>query len=184
MMNRLFIALKVPREALRQIISLRDEIYGIDEKVRWELEQKLHITLKFLGDVNSDLIPAILDKLEEISNANSAFDPEFSKFGLFYRKAEPKILWIGTTDNRKLISLNCSVDESMFHLGFEKETRNFKSHLTLLRVKGNEDFKKLEKFRQIEFKPIKFRAQNIELIKSVLKPTGSVYTTIQSLNMK
>lgn len=183
MMNRLFIALNVPDIVLDEIYSIRNEIYPAGESVKWESKEKLHITLKFLGDVKEYKIEEIVQSLNEISKSTDSFECEFDKFGMFYKRNTPRILWLGTPYNNNIQDLHIKIDTSMSRLGFDKEIRKFKAHLTLLRIKGNEDLKKLEKFRQLELKPIKFRAQNIELIKSELKPAGSVYTIIKSFKL-
>ena len=85
MTSRLFVALEIPDDIIEQLVEFREEIYGKDDIARWEPVEKLHITLKFIGDINDSLIPEIEQKLKLIAENNDPLDLEFKKFGLFYR---------------------------------------------------------------------------------------------------
>lgn len=182
MMNRLFISFDIPGEIQNRIIDLRDQLYQ-SRQVKWEKKEKLHITAKFLGDTEESLIPDILSRLEEVIKKYSKIKAEFFRFGLFYKMNRPKILWLGLKENEKLTKLFRDIEDKLADLGFEKEKRKFKPHLTILRIKGNEDFKKIKEMTSVEFEPIIFDIQNVSLIKSELKPGGSVYSTIKSFEL-
>ncbi len=182
MTNRLFITLDIPAEVIDRIINLRDGLYDYSPP-RWEGRDKLHITLKFLGDTNSELIPDIEKMLDEISIKFEQIDLSFNLFGMFYRKDKPRIFWIGAEKNKTLEKLVNIIDEDCSRLNFEKEKRKFHPHLTLLRIKGNENYPQLEKMEQSEIEPIIFTAKTISLMKSELKPEGSVYSTIKSFEL-
>lgn len=182
MTNRLFITLDIPSETLNEVIANRDLLYN-DKHPRWEGRDKLHITLKFLGDTNIDLIPKIEDVLYSVSEEFNPIPLTFNKFGIFYRNHNPKILWLGTKESDELNKLANRIDEVCSELNFEKETRSFHPHLTLLRIKGTENIKQLEKMKQFEIKPIIFTSKTISLMRSELKPNGSVYNTIKSFEL-
>ncbi len=183
MTNRLFIALDLPENIVREISEIRKSIYN-DENIRWEPEEKLHITLKFLGDVNTNLIPAISQVIESVCADNGEIELKYKSFGYFFRKGVPKILWLGFDYQENLINLNNKLNESLESLGFEKEKRNFKPHLTLLRIKGREDFKKLDDFLEYKLPGKSFYCSSVTLFKSELKPSGSVYTSIKNFKLK
>lgn len=182
-MNRLFIALEIPDEALDQILQIRDSIYGVGSKIKWEPKNKLHLTLKFLGDVDESLNESITDKLSQIADKYNRIKAELNRFGMFYRKKKPAILWVGLNDNEKINSLQQEVEEAATELGFKREKRKFHSHITLLRVKGREDFDKLKKLENYQFDPIRFTAEKLSLVKSELTQQGSIYTTVKSFNL-
>ena len=181
MTHRLFIALEIPVEALNSIIEIRDEIYGIPNNIKWEAKNKLHITLKFLGDVGENMTELIITQLDKI--IYDKFTAEFSKFGIFFRDNQPKILWVGLKENRQLFEVQKKVEENLELLGFEKEKRKFKPHITLLRLKGKEDIIKINNFRNVKLPQIKFNMEKILLIKSILQPGGSEYSVIKSFNL-
>lgn len=183
MTNRLFIALDVSEDVQDEIIRMRDEIYGASEKVRWEAKNKLHLTLKFLGDVKVSKTNEITESLKNISSTHSDFKLSLSRFGLFYRNENPSILWVGLNDSDELLSLVNKIENKFEQIGFQKEKRRFKSHITLLRLKGYEDLNKINKFKDYKIDSNSFMANKITLMKSELTPKGSIYTPIESFKM-
>ncbi|MBN2571177.1 MAG: RNA 2',3'-cyclic phosphodiesterase [Ignavibacteriales bacterium] len=184
MKNRLFIALEVPKEILHQIQTIREDNIDTKYHFRWEPIDKLHFTLKFLGDVDSAFIDKIDQSLSLIVKSYNKFECEFSKFGLFKRNRIPSILWIGLKENQDLYNLANEIENEMYKLGFEKETRKFNAHLTLLRIRQvvSEDI--FYNLLDISLPLIKFTTENISLMKSELLPSGSVYTKIKQFKLK
>jgi len=183
MTNRLFITLDIPNETIDRIIQIRDELYT-DKSPKWEGIDKLHMTLKFLGDTDVNLIPKIEAMLDRLSSKYEQLKLSFNRFGIFYRNRDPKIFWIGAEKNNDLEDLQKSLDEYCELFNFEREKRKFHPHLTLLRIKGRENISLLEKMRDTKVDSINFTAKTISLIKSELKPAGSVYTTIKSFELR
>ena len=183
MTNRLFIALEIPEEALDKVIQIRDSVYGVGDGVKWEPKNKLHLTLKFLGDVDDSLNEKIIAELSGIADEYKPINGELNRFGMFYRKKQPAILWVGLTENDEIKSLQKDVEKAASDLGFKKEKREFHSHITLLRVKGREDYEKLKKLENYKFDPIPFTADKLALIKSELTQKGSIYTIVKSFNL-
>lgn len=184
MMNRLFIALEIPVQILDKIISLRDSVYGTDKRIKWEPEEKLHITLKFLGDTDTELIPKINSLLSDVVSRHKEIQLEFDKFGMFYRDKKPSILWLGLKKNLALKELFLEFEKEIFSLGFKKENREFKPHLTILRVKGYEDLNKLNALAAQPELALNFTANTIILFKSSLLPSGSKYEKVNSFLLK
>ena len=183
MKNRLFIALEIPDDVLDALINLREEIYSDDSNVKWEPREKLHITLKFLGEIDLEMNNKIIKSLEESLLDNEKIQIAFDKFGIFYRFNKPKILWVGIQQNHQLFSKFNIMENDLEKLGIKKEKRRFKPHLTLLRIKGNENLAEIEKFNQHSINGLSFNVENILLIKSRLHQTGSVYETIRIFEM-
>ena len=181
MTHRLFIALEIPEEAIDKVCKIRDEVYGIPNDVRWESKDKLHITLKFLGDVGENMTELIINQLDAI--VCDKFNAEFSFFGIFKKNKLPKILWVGIKENKRLMELQNKVENAIELLGFEKEKRKFKPHITLLRIKGKEDFDKIRNFQKYSLPIINFNIERILLLKSILQPNGSEYSVIKSFNL-
>ena len=183
MNKRLFIAAEIPEEIIDNIIEIRDEIYGIDSKIRWENKEKLHITLKFLGDTELNLIDSIEKKIENILTEFSSIKTEIKKFGMFKRKGIPSILMIELFTDKRLFELHDKIDEELASLGFDEENRKFKPHVTLLRIKGKENLEKLYSFLDYDFERNNFAINRISLMESELKPTGSTYKTIKRFEL-
>ncbi len=182
-MNRLFIAAEIPDKILEQIIRIRNEIYP-DADVRWEKKEKLHLTLKFLGDVNVDLIPDLKSSLEDILNSFNKIELKFSHFGMFYFKRKPRILWLGLNYPPELFDIYSRINSEFIKFGFEKEKRKFNPHLTILRIRGNENIGSLKKFLDVKIDLPEFDLTSIILFKSTLMPGGSIYEKLESFELK
>lgn len=184
MTSRLFIAVAIPENVLDVIINLRDEIYPEHKSVKWEDRNKLHITLKFLGDVEQNKIPGVSAVLKNIAKKNSSFNISFSKFRMFYFKRNPRILWLGVKYSSALYSIRNELEKQLSDAGFEIERKKFKPHLTLLRIRGRENFELLNNFLEDVFEFEEFKINEILLVKSTLKPGGSVYEIIEKFKLK
>ena len=183
MTNRLFIAADLSDQIKDNVIRIRNKIYGDGENIRWESKDKLHFTIKFLGDVEEPIRYNIVTELEKLLMGKEKINCTFNKFGLFKRDGIPSILWLGIIENKQLTELAGLVDSAMANLGFEKERRNFKAHLTLLRIKGREDLKKIYDFLEYRNLKIDFAINEIMLMKSELLKSGSIYEKIKSFNL-
>ncbi len=180
---RLFVALIFEDDLLNEIIDLRESIYPNDNNAKWEGKDKLHLTLKFLGDVVEEDIPEINKILETILKNHDRIGIKFSKFGIIKKYSTPKILWMGIQQTKFLINLFNDINDGLSDIGFEKEERRFRPHITLIRMKGNEDISKLEVLKSTTIKINGSLADEVALVKSDLLPTGSVYTKIKSFKL-
>ncbi len=174
-MNRLFIALKLPVLIVDKINELRKSIYDFDDLGKWEPKDKMHLTLKFLGDTEEKETALIINKLEEIVSKYSKFDLGLGEFGFFL----PRILWIKLKVKPVLFSLVNQIEESFTELGYEKEKRSFKPHITLLRIKKNVSDEFVAGFTDFKVPDINFFCDEIALVKSDLLSRGSVYTDLK-----
>lgn len=183
MTSRLFVSFDIPGEIKNEICEICDSIITSSKDYRWEKKEKLHFTLKFLGDVDNHKINSITEKLEEISSITKSISCEFKNFGLFYKSKIPKILWLGLKENIELINLRSKIENELSYIGYEKEQRLFKPHLTLLRIKEYYDCKVLEKFNGLHYSGSNFIGDQITLMKSELLKSGSVYKPIKSFKL-
>lgn len=174
-MNRLFIALKLPDEIIDEIISIRKAVNQDNIRSRWEPKEKLHLTLKFLGDVEESKTSLIIDKVEAITKNIPKIQCEFDKFGFFL----PRILWLSLKVNGDLFEVVKNIENEMNNLGFEKEKRSFKPHITLLRIKETLTDGFISRFKNYELPQRIFYCSEISLVNSKLLPGGSVYNDIK-----
>jgi len=174
---RIFFALNIPEKSKQELIQNRNNVIPNSNKYKWEPKDKLHLTLKFIGEVEDDLFNKVLGKEDLFKNFNS-FECCINQFGFFYKNKEPRILWANIKSDY-LNKLAQNLDEKLSILSIQKEKRPFVPHLTLLRIKNkiNEDF--VKSFENYKFEEIKFIASEISLIESKLLPYGSVYTEIK-----
>lgn len=183
-MIRLFIALEIPEDILSTVLSARDKLLGTGQNIRWEPREKLHITLKFLGDTKESLIENISNELQTLIEKTKAFKLELNKFGVFRRGGEPRILWVSMKESKQLLYFVGEIEESFCKFDYPKEERKFNPHVTLLRFHGNEDYNKILNLLEVNLPSLSFFVNKVSLIKSELKQTGSVYTTLKSFQIK
>jgi 2'-5' RNA ligase len=177
---RLFIALPTP--ALIRT-AMADLVYGLREsqaEVSWDTPDKFHCTLKFLGNTAEPRVPLIADRLAHIARESHPLQITYRTIGAFPALRNPRIFWVGLQeDSGALAHLQERIDDTMTALGFPKEDRAFHPHVTLGRVKGPlKDL--ITRLESVTFESKTAVIADLELIRSDLRPTGSVYTTVRS----
>ena len=183
-MTRLFVALKIPDEIKKKIFELRNEILPEWGKYKWEKEDKIHLTLKFIGEVDDNKVGQISQSLNFIGNYFK-FDCRLSRFGFFFKKGAAKILWVGLSADNVLYDLVEKINVTLEALSIPKEERKFKSHLTLLRIKNQDSYRfPVKVFEEFTIPGINFSADEALLIKSELLPETSKYTVIKKYKLK
>jgi len=181
MTSRLFIALDIPSLNLEKLVLQRDIIYGEPNDIKWEGLDKLHITLKFLGDVGENVADLLINRMETLHHER--INAKFNDFSFFKRNGSLKILFASFHDNQNILKFQKIVEDECKLLGFEKERRKFRPHLTLLRIKGNEDIIRLTKFNKAIIKDPELRIEKFSIIKSELTRNGSQYSKVKSFKM-
>jgi RNA 2',3'-cyclic 3'-phosphodiesterase len=178
---RLFVAIDTPAAVRPALIEVRDQLRAERSEVRWESDEKLHCTLKFLGDTREENIPRIVASLREVSRAGSPLTVTYAGLGCFPDRRDPRIIWAGIHDSGgALATLTTSIDMAMAQHGFEREKRPFHPHVTLGRVKGRRGLTELlATLETITFDCPPVVIQEIMLVHSELRPSGSVYSVLQ-----
>jgi 2'-5' RNA ligase len=181
---RTFIALPLSKEVLSAMAAVQQQLIESDAEVKWEAPGKFHITLKFLGDTDSTLVPEIITQMKKLIGNYPAFDLSYVKVGGFPNVECPRVVWIGTTESQQILRLQSHVEGICSSYGFKKDDRPFRAHITLGRVKGNRHLERLTaSLKSITFDPLLARCTEVHFIRSELKPTGSVYTLLHSISL-
>jgi len=181
-MNRLFISLNIPDNIIDRLVELRKLCWD-DDNLKWEPKEKLHVTLKFIGDVNQSKTDELIDRLRFI-NDYSAFDCILENFGFFFRDGIPSILWAGLNIAKTIIKLNKQIEEALDALSIISDKKKFKPHITLTRLRKDPGNDFVNTFKNFSFEPIIFQSNSITLYKSVLEPKGSRYQEIKKYLLK
>ena len=182
-MTRLFVALKIPEYIRETIIKIRNDAIPNPQKYKWEDKDKIHLTLKFIGEVNDDLIQPITKDILFIEEYNK-INCILSKFGFFYRNGKPSILWLGLNLNHEIFNLVEKLNKELEKFSIPAEHKRFKPHLTIIRLKGNEGKEFVGNFKSKNVPEINFTANEVSLIKSELLPAGSKYKELKIYNLK
>ncbi|MGD0883533.1 MAG: RNA 2',3'-cyclic phosphodiesterase [Thermodesulfovibrionales bacterium] len=183
---RSFIAIPLSVSLKKGIAELLDELKQMNADIKWVPAENVHITVKFLGDVAEDALPAIEEALSKVSASQRSFTVKLSGTGFFPDKRRPRVLWIDIQEYQGLRELQDLVEESLISLGLKKETKNFSPHLTIGRVRTTKNLSSLveamETLKGRDFGNIEVRL--LSLMKSELKPTGAEYKTLAEFNLK
>lgn len=182
-MIRLFVALKIRDEVKAEIFKHCYTAFENPSDYCWEDKGKVHLTLKFIGEVKEELLQQIIDHLEFLTTYSS-FDCMISRFGFFFRDNQAKILWCNVETDESIISLVDELNDGLKKYDIEIEKRKFKGHLTLLRIKKPVSENFIKRYKEYSFDPIKFNSNQIAVIQSVLKPTGSEYKVLKIYELK
>lgn len=181
MTSRLFIALDIPENILDNLIEQRDGIYDSADELKWEGKDKLHITIQFLGDVGENITDLLIKQFDEIKF--DAISTKFDKFQLFKKDGILKIMFAGIEENNSIMEFQQLIKNECQLLGFDSVNKKYHPHLTLLRIKGNEDISKLVKFNNHKINGEEFNITRFSIVKSELKPNGSEYSIVKSFKL-
>lgn len=167
-MKRLFIGIAIPEYILDEVDDLLYELPG----VKWVERENLHITLKFIGEVDGRKYKDIKYALRSVRYPD--FLLKLSGVGYFDNKMMP--LWAGFEESKNLKSLFHKIDNHLFSMGIDREKRKYRAHLTLGRIK-NYSPEHLRSFisRFSTFESTVFKADSFHLISSILSPKGATY---------
>lgn len=173
--QRLFIAAEPPDSVRGELFHELEPLRSLWRFVKWEPDDKLHITIKFLGNVPGVKREAIHTALDDISGKMEPFPVILGGLGVFPNERRPRVLWIGVRTGRdELNTLYERIEESLATIGFSREKRRFSAHITIGRIKHPRvlDLPKIPMYEH------SFHARHISLIRSRLTPKGSEYTTV------
>ena len=176
---RTFIAIELEPPQRQPLIKLLHEVFPKSHDVRWCSENQLHITLKFLGEVRPEQLPAVCDAAQTASRQVAPFTLRVKGLGGFPTPSSPRVLWCGIEDPTESCRRWVELADPLFaQLGFEPENRAFTAHITLGRSKspaGNRLMREmLETAPPPETGPMTVR--EVIVYESQLRPTGAVYT--------
>lgn len=136
-MLRTFIAVEVSSEIRSKAQRLIGKLSESGAKIKWVEPQNLHLTLKFLGDVEMLEMPQICSAVDEAVAGLPPFDLEAIGAGAFPTPQRPRTIWLGIrSGSESLVALHDAVEEKLAPLGFRREGRRYVPHLTLGRVRS------------------------------------------------
>lgn len=160
-----------------------------DIRITWVQPSSIHLTMKFLGDTDEHLIEPLREAIERAMPGHGAVHMPIERLGVFPRLLQPRVFWIGPSeqweqsdDAKRLTALHRAVENCCQSVGFAPEGRPLSPHLTLARVKEGERHvgQALAKSGAMD-RPVSLgllAVESIVLMKSELRPTGSVYTKL------
>lgn len=184
--KRVFIAVHFSDEVIENISRILSHVrqaIGEQTKIKWVPPDNIHLTLQFLGDVDVGLLPKLSGGLRGAFGDVQPFEISASEVGAFPSPARPRVIWVGIRSGADSLKvLQACVERVTDPLGFPPEKRDFSPHITVGRVK---DFPRvadlsaaLTQFNTVQAG--KCRIETVHLMSSTLKPTGPVYSVLDS----
>jgi 2'-5' RNA ligase len=175
--------ISVDLEPQPKLIEFWESLKGTNAPLKLVNLDIIHMTLKFLGDTDE----AKIDDIERIMSASieniEPFEVEIKRTGAFPNLNYMKVVWVGLEGAELLISISKTLDQGLSKIGFKREKRGFRPHVTVARVKGprNKDVLAdvINNYKDVSF-GVK-RVDGIRLKKSVLSREGPTYSTIKEV---
>ena len=170
-MTRLFVALSLPQDVRRRLEMLRGGLPG----ARWQSAEQMHLTLRFIGEVDGAALAEIVDALAVIEA--DAFSLTLEGVGHFPPRGRVRILWAGVAPNPALMRLRERTEAVITGLGFEPDGRNYAPHVTLARFASRVPAHRLQEFVSYHgpFSSGSFDVRSFELFSSHLGAGGAHY---------
>lgn len=178
---RLFTAIELPDELRGAIAEVLEDLARSVNGVKWVEPWNLHITLKFLGEVEPDNVPGIIDSLQKVSHQCRRFVLYPDKTGFFPERGAPRVIWLGLKgDLEGYYQLGQMIDEVLAPTGWEPEQRR-KAHITLGRIKrtdrNNQMLINLSKIP--DYSRMAIKVDHFTLFESILTREGPVYKPLE-----
>ncbi|MBN2331411.1 MAG: RNA 2',3'-cyclic phosphodiesterase [Candidatus Aenigmarchaeota archaeon] len=177
---RLFIACEIPEQVRKKLVTLQEDIGEEQARIKWVEMKNIHLTMKFLGEVDDGKVEEIKSSLSKIKS--KAIDAHVSGFGVFPNESYVRVMWVGLEPAHDLGKLHDGIDAALSSLGFGTDS-SFRPHVTLGRVRSVMDknglMRKIAEAKEsLADIGSKFRIDEFKLKKSTLTPRGPVYEDV------
>jgi len=184
---RTFVAVLISDELKRKIAIVQEEFKQCAPEVKWVAEENFHVTLKFLGGTEKGLIGSISEALAKAVEGVEPFTLAVGGVGAFPSPDRPRTVWVGVSEgSNELAELAKRVETSLEKLGFAREDKPFRAHITIGRVKDGRGTKELgpalKESDSGEFGS--FKVGSIAVMKSELRRGGPIYSVLQEIPLK
>jgi len=144
----------------------------------------LHVTLKFVGEVDAERVPGIAQVVEQVAATESVFELQLDGLGAFPNRERPSVIWVGLRNAAACSRMAAALESQLVECGIPADERAFRPHLTLARIKGRPpgrlfDLLAAEHVTSFGAEVV----QSLHLIQSELNPDGPRYTTLVSARL-
>jgi 2'-5' RNA ligase len=182
---RTFICIEIPDEIISLLGAVQQQLRGMCRSARWVRLEGIHLTLKFLGDVEPEQLETIHHAIRLSVADTVSFPLVLGRPGAFPNLRRPRVLFFSLKDpSHRLIECQRAIEEALEPLGFAAEKRSFSPHLTLARIKVPGEAASLSPhFERMDSKAVEFKVHEVVIKKSDLRPTGAVYSTLRRVGL-
>lgn len=188
MVIRTFVAVLIAEDLKANIAKVQEQVKKLAPDVKWVTPENFHVTIKFLGNVREDALSQVFSAVNEAAEKLAPFEMSFSGLGVFPNAAKARVVWVGIDQGcDELRRLADVVDKNLARLGYPKEDRAFKAHVTIGRVKEG---KRLpgdvaRSFEEIDAGDLgSQRVESIAVMQSELLREGPVYSPMSESKLQ
>lgn len=187
---RSFIAIELSEQIKNYLGRIQDRLKSSGADVKWVNPQNIHLTLKFLGDIEDKTVDKISGILEAASCDKPAFFIRLSSLGAFPNINFPRIIWVGIDKgDQQVKEIAEELQEKIAKIGIPKENKPFSAHLTIGRTKSGLNRGSLVKMleilqNEIVQEGLESGVSKLTLFKSTLTPQGPIYAILKEANLK
>ena len=184
---RTFIAIELSEEIKATLAQVQSHLKYSGADVKWVEPTNIHLTMKFLGEIDEKTRENVQSILDEIAKTTKPFEISLKDVGAFPKIEFPRIIWVGLGKGAKeSTELANNIDVALStEIGFDKDTRDFVSHLTIGRVRSGKN-KQALKEKLISFnhqlttnhQPLTTKSISVILFQSKLTPAGPIYSKL------
>lgn len=177
MMVRTFVSIPITDTApIGDVVSDVGSVRG----VRVPPMRQVHMTLKFIGDVDERKLPRVVSAVKKACEGTQAFDLELKGLGCFPNRKHPSVVWIGAEPADILTHLADRIAEELSAVNVKFDDKPFKSHITIGRCRDKIDLNALlDKYRDTSFCTL--RCDRVLVMKSVLSPSGAKHSVLETV---
>jgi 2'-5' RNA ligase len=181
---RSFLAFELPLEIKNVVVRVSEELRQSTLNARWVKVDNIHLTVVFMGNIETEDIPAIARGVKEVCQAFGPFDLSLKGIGCFPNRRNPRVIWLGLDgDLEPMSDFRDALQGHLTGFGIKEEKRKFKPHLTLGRFRkpkktDSKENQLLSKYEDISSSVCSLK--ELILFKSDLKPAGAVYTKVET----
>jgi len=182
---RAFLAIDLNRAIRETLTQFQDQAASI-LPVKWMSPESMHLTIKFLGDIEHEQITVLQDVLRDVAKGTESFSLTIKGLGGFPSLQNPRILWAGVAgDVDHLEVLVSCVESALSPLGYAKEDRPYRPHLTLSRIQSHArkigNIFETSRFLKKEWMFGSVTINRLCLFQSQLTPNGATYSRLWEL---
>ena len=180
---RCFVAIEIPEPIQNRLEGIQESLQQQIQKASWVKPGNIHLTLKFLGDVDPADLDSIGGAIESVTMRHRSFSLCLGGVGAFPNLARPRVMWAGVkVGKERVYDLAEDINSALSHCGFSFDTKKFNPHLTIARLKGRMDLRPYtaEYHQYDRIDGAEMTVDTISLVRSQLHPQGAIYSTLQS----
>jgi RNA 2',3'-cyclic 3'-phosphodiesterase len=182
---RTFVAIPLPDQCRDMLGKLQQKLRATDADASWVAVSSIHLTLKFLGEIEPAIVPDMARAFRDIAKPLRELTLRVYGLGCFPNPKNPRVIWSAVSgDTDALSKIQIGVENACVGFGFAAEERPFSPHLTLGRVKSKRNLQPLLDCIKIGADmECEFVADHFNIYKSTLKPQGAVYTILEKITI-